>query len=531
MFTKDGVGKVIALRIASLVDAESTWHNQLWQVGTLRAMQECMALAGSNPTSARVQYVVNTARRVIQHDPVLSGRRRGQALNSMPSKTDQFQHGTHSFFVLQHEINQLSLEYFEFWLAFIASLDEDEDPISTKLDLNLISCYIAGHLRWCGFSDKWILKHCNYYLKHNSEVSTLQDLLNSAASVARKGPGEYTYLVPLLSIDEDNEKSEPPWLTKNDFEDKFAEYMRGVTVPDHTGGLILQISAIEKYRAEELFAKALQEVITRGRMVGTKFEVESVGGAWMHPGSSKVDLPDLERTPFSLQSLSIGGDRWRLHQLPAEIEAGLDLLSSVGTVSFRSSCVTTWAMVETMFADASDFGALADISDRPGDLLACMYITDLLDKLAASHSELGRDALANELKSADLYRRVELIVESLLSGNSLAVDTEYGPVLLQQARRLVLEKQQLHLIRAEFSESLRRLYACRNEIVHAGVLEPYSMTETVKVASKLLAAILDESVRNSQVSHEPVALVAAKCRWLINRVEIGADLAGLTAFH
>ncbi|MEV6213599.1 hypothetical protein [Nocardia sp. NPDC051833] len=532
MFNEDGVGKVIALRIASLVDADSAWHNYLWQVGTLRAMSDCMALADSNTTEARVQYVINTARRIIKNDPVLLGRRRGQVLDSMPKKADQFRSGTHSYFVLQHEIGQLESEYFSLWQRFIASIDECEDPISTKLDLNLISCYIAGHLRWCGFSDKWILKHCNYHIKHRPEDSTLEEMLTSAARVAQNGPGEYTFLVPLPVNGEYDLDSEPPWLSKSEFEGKFAEYMPGEEMPKNAGGLIFQAPAIEKYRATELFAKFLQDALARGRLVEAKLELKPDGGAWMHPGSNALDLPDLASTTFiPLESLAMGGDRWKLQKLRPDVEAGLDLLSNIGAVSMRSACVTTWAMVETMFADASDFGSLADISDRPADLLTCMYVTDLFDKLASSHMMLGDDELSVKLNGADMYRRVELTVDSLLAARTLCVDAEHGPILLQQARNLAVETGRFNVIRAEFSESIRRLYGSRNEIVHAGVIEPYGMGENLRVAAKLLAAVLDESLRHSQVSREPVALVAAKCRWLLNRVEIGADIAGLTTFH
>ncbi|WP_280472288.1 hypothetical protein [Nocardia cyriacigeorgica] len=321
-------------------------------------------------------------------------------------------------------------------------------------------------------------------------------------------------------------------MSKNDFEARFAEYMPSEEMPKNGGGLIFQAPAIEKYRAIELFAKFLQDVLARGRLVDANLELKPGCRAWIYPGSYALDLPDLMSTNFiPLESLAMGGDRWKLQRLRPDVEAGLDLLSNIGAVSMRSACVTTWAMVETIFADASDFGALADISDRPADLLTCMYVTDLFDKLAASHMMLGDDELSVELGGADMYRRIELIVDSLLAGRILCVDTDYGPILLQQARNLAVETSRLDVIRAEFSESIRRLYGSRNEIVHAGVIEPYGMGETLRVAAKLLAAVLDEALRHSQASREPVALVAAKCRWLLNRVEIGADIAGLATFH
>ncbi|MGW4844248.1 hypothetical protein [Nocardia brasiliensis] len=532
MFAKEGVGKVIAQRLASLVDADSAWHDQLWQVGTLRAMQDCIDLVESHATAARVQYVVGTARRSIENDPVLSGRRRGQVLSSLPRKADQFQAGTHSFFVLKHEIEQLVVDYFDLWHNFVSSLDEDEDPFSTQLDLEVVSCYIAGHLRWCDLSDKWILKHCNYYLKHCTEDSSLATILATAARVVGNGKGKYTYLIPLSSDRKYDHESQAPWLSKDDFDTEFVAFMPETPVPDHTGGLIFQVYAVEKYRAAELFAKELHNTLARGRLVNKVLDIESIDGAWMHPGSARVDLPDIEAASFSsLRSLNLAGDRWTLRPLPARVEAGLDLLSTVGTVSVRSACVAIWTMVETMFADASDFGSLGDISDRPADLLACMYVTGLFDKLASSHEAHGHDALAHQLSSEDLHGRVELIVAALLAQASIAVDRGHGPILLQQARKFVAGPHQLALLRTEFSESLRRLYGSRNEIVHAGVLAPHAIRENVHVATKLLAAVMDEAVRNACSSPEPIALVAAKCRWLMNRVEIGADIAGLAAYR
>ncbi|WP_280274722.1 hypothetical protein [Nocardia wallacei] len=532
MFDDNGVGKAITQRLAALVAPDGEWRDHLWRIGTLGALEECLSSARSGASLTRKQYVIETARRVTERDPAITGKRLGRILSSLPKKADSFSLGSSSYFILEHEVNSTRIDYFELWDAYLGSVDESEDPLTSTVDITSIASYIAASLRSYGFSDIWIVKHCSYYLKHNADKSTLRGLLSTARTVQEKGSGIYTYLVPLRRRAAFDHESEPPWLSKIGFETKFAEHFPGAQLPSNVGGLMFEINALEKHSAYDTFLGKLSSAIMRSRVAASNWMLDISDTYWVTPGDGyEMQIIPAEASLIVIRSLDSDGGRRLLQPLPPELEAALDLLSNSDKTSARSACVTSWAMVETLFADSTDFGSLADIADRAADLLTCMYVADLLLGLAKGHTRVADDQLSQKLGEIPEGQRIAILVGHLAVGGSLMVGEGQGLVSLQEARRLVGSKNYVHQLRNEFSESLRRLYDTRNQIVHAGVLEPYAMNTTLLVSSKLLAAILDEVISSSFYSEEPTALLAAKCRWLLNRVEDGPDLALLGAFR
>ncbi|MFD8102874.1 hypothetical protein ACFV24_25380 [Nocardia fluminea] len=532
MFEDDGVGKAITQRIAALVAADGEWRDNLWRVGTLGALEECLSLAGSGASLARKQYVISTARRVTEQDPAITGKRRGQILGSLPKKADAFSLGSSSYFIMKHEVESVRVDYFDLWESHIESIDESEDPKKTRVDINSIAGYIAAALRTYGFSDRWIAKTCSYYLNHSSGRSSLRALIGKASEVFTNGAGIYTYLIPLIRRAAFDYRSGPPWLSKEEFSVRFAEYFPEIEPPDHVGGLVLQITALEKHSAYDLFVRELSSAAMRSRIGAGKRTPDFSDTYWVDPGDKcEMQITSADTPRLMVRSLDSEGGKHLLQPLTPELEAAVDLLGSSDGTSSRAACITSWAMVETLFADSTDFGSLADIADRAADLLTCMYVTDLLLGLANGHLRAAHDEFSHKLSSATPGQRFAFTVEHLAIGGELMAGEEQGTVALQEAKRLVSNSRYVHTLRNEFSESLRRLYDARNQIVHAGILEPYAMHTTLLVASKLLAAILDEAIRSSFYSEEPTALLAAKCRWLLNRIEGGTDLAVLGSFR
>ncbi|MBF6101713.1 hypothetical protein IU510_27210 [Nocardia cyriacigeorgica] len=530
MFDKHSVGESIAQRVSALIAADSGWSQCLWRIGTLGALEECLSLAKSGATLTRNQYVINTARRVTEKDPAILGKRRGQILSSLPKKADSFALGSSSYFLLRHEVDNLRSDYYELWDTYLSKIDESEDVEDTCIDINSTASYIAAHLRTCGFSDKWIAKHCSYYLNHHSEKSSLRELLKVAGDIFKKGSGLYEFLVPLPQVSF-GRLTGAPWLPAEEFSREFEACFPEVDPPTHAGGLLFRIEALEKYGAYDSFVRKFSLARVRSRIGAGNRELAFVNSYWVVPGDG-CEIQFEFADPFQLTISALDSEEGRrlLQPLPSELEAALDLLSNRKMAPSRSSCITSWAVMETLFADPTDFGSMADIADRAADLLTCMYVTDLFIRIADRHLQAEDDDLCIRLCSATAGKRFAYIVEHISMGRSIPDGEGQDIVDLQEAKRLVEEERYLHTIRNEFSEALRRLYDVRNQIVHAGILEPYAMDATLLVASKLLIAIIDEAIEDSFHSEEPTALLAAKCRWLLNRVEGGKSLALLGAF-
>jgi hypothetical protein len=123
MFVVNGVGKAISSRIADLFLDNTPWPQRLSRVGTIGTLEECLAVADNRSSEQRRQYVIGTARRIIESDPALSGARHGQALRAIP-RSDRLYSFSHAYYVLQAETSALREEYFDLWDAYLATLGE-----------------------------------------------------------------------------------------------------------------------------------------------------------------------------------------------------------------------------------------------------------------------------------------------------------------------------------------------------------------------------------------------------------------------
>lgn len=478
-----------------------------------------------------MQYVIGTARRIIERDPFLKGRARGGVLRSIP-KSSLLKPGSHSFFVLKHEIVDLTSKYFEMIDTGVSELNESDAASGANVDFNLWASYIAGHLQSSGLSNEWIVNHLNYHLKHDPNVVTLQHTLALIGDLWKKGKGPYTFLIPLTVRARFDPQTPPPWLSKDDFENAFKEYFPDKSSPSHVGGFILTVDCYDKYMAVSVLMEKLQTIVMKVRVAGETRKAFMDNTAFMHPGQVEVDLASNQKSAaVNVPALDVDGGIKLLRPLEGKLEAALDLLASVDGVSRRSACVTAWAMVETLFADADDFGGLAMIADRAADLLACMYVVDLFNGIGTGHRKTEHDHLADDLNAASESERMGIVVDAFVSGVSIPGDWELGAVECRTAKGLIEDVKGLTALRTEFSDALRRLYDVRNQIVHAGIKQPHGLRFIFNSALSLQSAIMNEAVRNASTSKESTGLLAAKCTWLLNRVDDGSKISSLSVFR
>ncbi|MFL0160288.1 hypothetical protein [Mycobacteroides chelonae] len=527
MFVADGIGKAISSRLADLFSDNTPWPQRLWRVGTVGILEECLALAENRTSEQRRQYVLGTARRTIESDPALRGARRGQALRAIP-KAEKLYASSHAYYVLQAETAALREEYFDLWDSYLDTMDENEDPGITAVDMERVAWMLGTHMRACGFSDLWILNHCNYYLKRSKQPSTLRSLVSTAAEVYKGGTGTYTFLVPITKRARFDSRAGEPWLSRKDFTALYVLLFPDMPVPEHNGGVVFRIVSLDKYEAEARFLRELKRIQLHIRISGSKRTLAVGEAAWSQPGSRKINIEvDSQQSVLRLGSLDVEGGIRLLERLPEQLEGALDLLSNIDLASARSASVTAWAVMETLFASEADFGALADISDRAADVLTCMYVTDALLSLATGHARAGSDELAKELMQLDKLDRVRRIEGYIAQGSALAVGSGLGAVALQRAKSLIGDRSAVGRLRTDFSAAIRRLYEVRNQVVHAGRLEPHSLSAVLASNALLLSALLEKSVEKARDSNEPAGLLGAKATWLLDQLPDGAGLASL----
>src|SRR5258708_5890001 len=154
-----GFGYLLALRIAALFDPSANWPHRMWRYGTVAQLRELLDLATNrSPLTARA-FALSAARKLITRDASISGPRRGQIFDALPTNRNlkRFTLNSHSYWLLSQEVGKLDEEYLSNWSDLIARVGEQTSLADCTVDIDLSGWLIGAHLRGSGLSDLWIL--------------------------------------------------------------------------------------------------------------------------------------------------------------------------------------------------------------------------------------------------------------------------------------------------------------------------------------------------------------------------------------
>ena len=519
------VGRLVLMRVADLLRAETAWPQRLWRLGSIGHLEYCLSLADANSTETRKAVALGGARRALEANPVLDGKLRGQVLGALP-KAEKLTRQSHSYFVLSEATKSLRGDAWRLWEERIAALDASAIPTSTMdLDVDVLAQALASHMRDFGLSDRWIVNSSMYHLNDHGGPDCLSAMLIAAAKVVSRGPGECAYLVPLDRRGRFDHETGRPWLSKAKFAAEFAARFPDLEVPEHTGGLVLETVALDKYGADEHAARLLRQALERVAIANGKRQLVVRGQTWVAPGGRVVDLLDAGARSLSLRALDGDGGRRLLGPLSGEVEAALDLLVQASKGSLRSGAVTGWAVLETLFGDASDYGSIAELSDRAAALLTCELVRDVFLSIASGHQRGSDDRLADSLRTSSPAEKMALVEDAVVNGVPLAVGDGLGLVTVQRARKLAVSPRELLNVRDELSQALRRLYEARNQVVHGVQAEPYALNLIVRSGTVLASGLVDSAIAAWLDRSEPAGMLVARATWALDQVSGGWPLS------
>ncbi len=375
-----------------------------------------------------------------------------------------------------------------------------------------------------GFSTIWILNACNYELRHRREASRIADLLGMADRLVTAGPGTYTFLVPLDHRSRIDSKSNNVYLSKSNFAAIWQQLFPELPVPANTGGLRLDVSCLDKHSAVTQAAEDLAAAELRVAVASNTRQLIHSGEAWMSPGNDKKVLSSAARFDLKLPALDVKGGLQLFDQLPHGLESSLELILGLGAASSRTALISAWAALESLLADASDFGSLSDIATRAADTLACEFVVVELASLATAHARDGQDALATELREAGKAARVLKVAQHIGAGGGLTVSPSHGAMTFERMKHIIRDPKSLCSIRDDIEAALKRLYRTRNQISHSGGQLPESHEAILQTSRLLLGALFNRFILAARSGEGPPGIVAARSTWLMMQVERGAPL-------
>ncbi len=504
----------VAARFSDFTNPKTPWSRRLWDLGTFLALEELydvgLWLDRKVLSPSAVQWLQRRLEVQLGQDAAFGSREiRQQLAQCLRSDLTIRSEGRRR---LRHVIDVARSGYLD-RLATQASLEVPVGP-------ERVARAAASHLLDSGHS----LIGLRRWLTDRSGLSAVE-LLTEAASLAAVTPSSFHIWVPVLDLPSVDQLADPlPNFTRQaDLRQPIAAQLQDRSSRHVLGAFDYEVEARDAERAVEVVVEVVERMRARARFAGPAGRMVIAREAYVETEDRSIELRTSDRGAAIMSLISEGQ---LLAVTPARtyaaerhaIDDALELAAPLNTGALAPAISGSWAALEALLTDAQDSdqkegkvvaavhaARLAACSWPRAELTALSY---QIDKRRGAGKEL-----ATRLDAASTNRdRAEIIAEQLRQNGRLPLKRSWriqsdAAAVSRMNRLLVNPTSVLTQVSKYIEASLRRMYRCRNVIVHGGATRGDVLDSTLRVVAPLVGATLDRLTHAHLVTgSEPLQL-------------------------
>lgn len=512
---RDGYAGAVLARLTDFFSEEAIqWPRRLWDVGSLLALQELWE-AGSweslNVLSpAATDWQRGQLQKVIGPDIGLGERELRSELTSV--LRDRTRDPSPARRRLKQIIEHARVGYLDRWEAAVRA---DEKPKVERL-----SRTVAAHLLDLGYTAGFL---SDWVRGLRSDGVTADEIVGSAADLARWDPQYYEVLVPLVGIPQREKLAAPldSWRSKTAVIEWLHEHDYSTAGVRVGGGFVYRFSARDPHGAASQARAMVDRLVARSTFLRRNRDgVTPMGQVWVAGHSEPIPLATPARGADVL-SLVHEEHMYRVDGRRSKIDDALELAAPINRGALGPAVAGGWAAVESLLThpddpQAEERSGKAVAADRLAAIITCSWPRAELTSLAHHHSPgTDDDEIAAQLQQCATNRERARVIADALRGGAALDFRAYRNLGSEQAaadrmRDLLKSPQRtLRDVRDAFTVAIRRLYRARNIVLHGGSTQGVALEASLRTAAPLLGAGLDRIVHAALAEGiEPLDLAA-----------------------
>ncbi|MGV9326761.1 hypothetical protein [Streptosporangium sandarakinum] len=524
----------VTTRMLDFTSATAPWTRRLWDVSSLLALEELYEAGVWVDRKVLSQGAVDWQRhaldRLLGTDPALGSKIYRRELQECVKTT--LTSASDGRRKLRHLIDVARPGYLDRWAAAIAV----EDPPRAER----VARAVASHLLDSGHS----LARLQRWLRDGRQDLAATDLLTEAAALLARPPRDWSVVVPFQALHRHEELAGhlPHWRTADETRALAAEM--GLIPPERiVGSLAFTVEARDSVRAVEIAFGLVERMQARARFA-TGGPVLPLGDAYVAGETKPLALqpPDRGAQVLSLaaerQLYVVGGEVQRFgEQSRNTVDDALEIASGLNQGPLAPAVAGGWAALESLLTEARDPDEQGKVvaATRAAALVAASWPRAELTALSYRIREVKNGDLAARLGACGSNReRAALIAAELRAEGSLPLVRSWrtrsdAACVLRLRELLADERRVLERVRGYVEVSLRRLYRCRNIVLHGGSTGGVALPAALRVTAPLVGAALDRLTHAHLVAGiAPIAL-ASRAETALRMIgdDLGPDLCDL----
>ncbi|WP_329084825.1 hypothetical protein [Streptosporangium sp. NBC_01469] len=234
----------------------------------------------------------------------------------------------------------------------------------------------------------------------------------------------------------------------------------------------------------------------------------------------------------------VGGETQRFgEQARSTLDDALEIASALNQGPLAPAIAGGWAALESLLTEARDPDEREKVAAaaRAAALVAASWPRAELTALSYRIRKVKGGDLDTRLEACESNRsRAAVIAAELRSGSSLPLVRSWRTgsdvaSVLRLRELLADERHVLERVRFYVEVSLRRLYRCRNIVLHGGSTGGVALPAALRVTAPLVGAALDRLTHTHLVTGVSPITLASRAETALRMVgdELGPDLCDL----
>lgn len=518
-------------RFADFVNPRTPWPRRLWDVSPIFSLEELYESGNWVDRKALGESAVLWLRRrqeqiLLKHDLAWSDRALKHKIQEcLRSDLGVRSEGRRALRVV---IDETRGEYLQKWAEGLAKKESAE-----RVQADYVAQVAASHLLDAGYS----LVGLRRWLKEQGHLSAVE-LMAAASELSQASSTEFTFWVPVFQVPQPAEASldRAVFQTWPDTPGQVQqEWMQHYSGADPRGALKIDVTARDAGAAVARCADVLERMRTRFRLAVSRGHLQIAAQAVMVPGFQTIEIDSRSREALVL-SLAAEGELFNVdaNQDPnAEkrpIDDALELTSYMNYGSPAAALTGMWAALESLLANADDSvkgneGKVA-AAGRAGSLVACSWPRAELTALSYQvdkRNPAGRQLTAELDRCGSNRERAVVMAVAIANEGGVPLKRTWrlgsDVAAVNRMKELFAEpKKQLQRKQGSAESAIRRLYRCRNIVVHGGATSGALLEATVRLAAPLVGAALDRIVHSHHNSAVGPLDLATRARFRIDTI-------------
>lgn len=531
---RSGYSRHVTTRMLDFTSATTPWTRRLWDVSSLLALEELHEAGVWVDRRVLSQGAVDWQRHALErflgNDPALGSPTYRRELRECVTTTLTL--ASDGRRKLRHLIDVARPGYLDRWAGCVA-VDDPPRP-------ELVARAVASHLLDSGHS----LFGLQRWLRDGRQSLAAVDLLTEAATLLATPPRRRRVVVPFHALHRHEELAGhlPHWRTADETWTMIAE--AGLKPPERiVGSLAFTVEARDSVRAVEIAFDLVERMQARARFAAGG-PVLPLGEAYV-AGEAKP-LP-LQPPARGAQVLSLAAER-QLYVVGDEVQRfgehsrstvddALEIASGLNQGPLAPAIAGGWAALESLLTEARDPDEREKVvaAARAAALVAASWPRAELTALSYRIREVKDGDLAARLDACASNReRAAMISAELRSGGALPLIRSWrtgsdAACVLRLRELLSDDRRVLERVRGYVEMSLRRLYRCRNIVLHGGSTGGVALPAALRVTAPLVGAALDRLTHAHLVTGVAPIALASRAETALHMVgdDLGPDLCDL----